>query len=553
MIGASFRYQRKRMALEFTANLNQKEMERLQSMDDFKNRFFAYIAHEFKTPLTIIMGASEQIRRLVPAGNARQYPEAIAREGNNMLNLINEMIDVTRLQDKSIKPNYDRINMVEFLRNVTASHKSLADLNRIHLEFVCHLPELFTDMDPLRTQYILNNLLSNAIQHTPPNGKITVSLEKPDGNNAMICVSDNGKGISPEDIPHIFEKYYRASEETKPQYNFGLGLSFVRELTEMLNGTVSVSSNPGMLTVFTLELPLKAHTGATSSPDYLHHTKTDTLEFTASDAIPPNAPHILIVDDNPAILSYLKSVLKPHFRLSIAKNGQDGMEIAIQEIPDLILTDVMMPVMDGIEMTNLLKSHQLTSHIPVVMLSAKNEAADRIKGQEQGADLYLGKPFNDQELVLAIHNLNKLQQKWKERYATLYAGAENLKTAPDMPEGFNKLSVSTNDAFMQRVLNTFEENYTRENFDAAEIATLMNISKAQLYRKISQISEESVMGMLRNYRLGKAVEFLENQPNMSTKEVAFRVGFKEYSHFSASFKKYFNVAPSEWRKSGRKS
>jgi DNA-binding response OmpR family regulator len=164
----------------------------------------------------------------------------------------------------------------------------------------------------------------------------------------------------------------------------------------------------------------------------------------------------------------------------------------------------MMPVMDGIEMTNLIKAHQLTSHVPVIMLSAKNEIADRIKGQEQGADLYLAKPFNDQELVLAIHNLNKLQQKWKERYAAVHTGTANLETVPDMPEGFNRLSVATNDTFMQRVLNTFEENYAREKFDATEIAALLNISKAQLYRKISQISEESVMGMLRNYRLGKA-------------------------------------------------
>ena len=554
IIGAGFRYQRKRMALEFTADLNQKEMERLQSMDDFKNRFFAYIAHEFKTPLTIIMGASEQIRRLVPADNTRQYPEAIVREGNNMLNLINEMIDVTRLQDKSIRPNYDHRNMVEFLRNVTVSYKSLADLNGIHLEFVCSLPELLMDMDPLRTQYILNNLLSNAIQHTPPNGKITVSLEKPEGDKAIICVADNGTGIAPEDIPHIFEKYYRVSEVNKQQNNFGLGLSFVKELTELLNGSVSVSSKPGIFTAFTLELPLQARAGVpVSSPHHLYPAKTETLEFTANVTIPLNAPHILIVDDNPAILSYLKSVLKPHFRLSIAKNGRDGLEIAIQEIPDLILTDVMMPVMDGIEMTNLIKAHQLTSHVPVIMLSAKNEIADRIKGQEQGADLYLAKPFNDQELVLAIHNLNKLQQKWKERYAAVHTGAANLESVPDMPEGFNRLSVATNDTFMQRVLNTFEENYAREKFDATEIAALLNISKAQLYRKISQISEESVMGMLRNYRLGKAVEFLENQPNMSTKEVAYKVGFKEYSHFSASFKKYFNVAPSEWRKSGRKS
>jgi signal transduction histidine kinase/CheY-like chemotaxis protein/AraC-like DNA-binding protein len=549
LIWAGLKYQKNRLALQFKADLNQKEMERLQSMDDFKNRFFAYIAHEFKTPLTIIMGASEQLKRAIPGGNTGQYQEAIIREGNNMLGLINEMIDVTRLQDKSIKPHYDHRDMVEFLKGVTESHRPLTDLNQISLEFGSDSSTLLMDMDPLRTQYILNNLLSNAIQHTPAGGRIRVELQKSGTDKVMIRVVDNGTGISQEDLPNIFEKYFRAEGVTKDQNNFGLGLSFVRELTDLLHGSITVESVPGAETAFILILPARAPMGILVPPSNGRIDFQPNVSEWVSNVKPPvNAPQLLVVDDNPAIQSYLKLVLQPHFRLLIAKNGQEGLDIAIQEIPDLILTDVMMPVMDGIEMTNRLKSHQLTSHIPVVMLSAKNEIADRIKGQEQGADLYMGKPFNDQELILAIHNLNELQKKWKERYATVYTGTSSLEAAPDMPDSFNRVSISNNDAFMQRVLGTFEKNYANEKFDAVEIAALLNISKAQLYRKLSQISEESVMGMLRNYRLEKAVELIEKEPDMSIKEVAFKVGFKEYSHFSASFKKQFNIAPSEWRK-----
>lgn len=553
LVRAGFRYQRKRMALEFTADLNQKEMERLQSMDDFKNRFFAYIAHEFKTPLTIIMGASEQLKRILPGENARQYPEAIVREGNNMLSLINEMIDVTRLQDKSIKPHYDHRDMVAFLRSVTESHRPFTDLNQIQLEFKSDAETLLMDTDPMRTQYILNNLLSNAIQHTPPNGKIIVELHKSGNDKAIIRVSDNGTGISPEDLPNIFEKYFRASGVSKDQHNFGLGLSFVRELSDLLHGTISVESTPGAATAFTLTLPLNAPDGILVPP-FNGKTDVQTLatDMASSVKISQDAPFLLIVDDNPAIQSYLKSILQPHFRLGIAKNGQEGLEMAIQEIPDLILTDVMMPVMDGIEMTGQLKTHPLTSHIPVVMLSAKNEITDRLKGQEQGADVYLGKPFNDQELVLILNNLFKLQQQWKNRYANVLSGSSDLNNVSEMPEGFNSMSVSHTDAFMQSILDAFEANYTSEKFDAVELASIMNISKAQLYRRISKFSEKSVMELLRNYRLQKSVELLGNNPNMSTKEVAFRVGFKEYSHFSNSFKKYFNIAPSEWRKTRTK-
>jgi YesN/AraC family two-component response regulator len=234
----------------------------------------------------------------------------------------------------------------------------------------------------------------------------------------------------------------------------------------------------------------------------------------------------------------------------VAKNGKEGLDMAIQDIPDIILTDVMMPVMDGIAMTHQIKTHQLTNHIPVVMLSAKNEIQDRIEGQEQGADAYLGKPFSDRELILTLHNLHRLQQRWKQRYAAVTAAGESsLATAADMPESFAQTVVSSNDAFMQSILDAFEINYPSENFDAIELAAMLNISKAQLYRKISKISDEGVMELLRNYRLQKAIEFLEKNPDISTKEVAFNVGFKEYSHFSASFKKRFGVAPSEWRKS----
>ena len=553
IIWAGFRYQRRRMALQHLAALNQKEVERLQSMDDFKNRFFAYIAHEFKTPLTIIMGTGEQLKRFLVSDNGKQYQQTILREGNNMLNLINELIDVTRLQDKSIQLNYEHCDLVKFMMAEVNSHKSLAELKGISMILNCEMTDFFAEIDPVRTQYILNNLLMNAIQHTQTGGFIIASLQKSEDNFAIIKIIDNGKGISPENLEHIFEKYFTSTVRSPEYSNFGLGLSFVKELTSLLNGTISVESNPGISTTFALTLPVKATADFPVRPPKPDFTPIQDLISVAQPTAPQDAPSLLVVEDNPALISYLKTILQPHFQITIATNGRDGLEIALQEIPDLILTDVMMPEMDGIEMTQKIKAHQLTNHIPIVILSAKNEVADRIKGHQQGADVYLGKPINEQELLLTLLNLFQLTEQWKKRYSSLAAGNTTLEKIDDMPEGFDKIAIFQNDSFMQQILNTFEANYRSENFDAPQLASIMNISKAQLYRKVAKISEEGVMGMLRNYRLNKAVEMLENYPNMSTKEIAFHVGFKEYSHFSVSFKKQFNINPSDWRKKSFKS
>ena len=545
-----FKYQQNRLALKLNADFNRKEMERLQSMDDFKNRFFAYIAHEFKTPLTIIMGAGEKLRRSLKSEASTEYPSAILRESNNMLRLIHELIDVTRLQDKSIRPNYERKDAVQFLGKIIESFDSLASLHKIHLQFKSTVESCYIDFDPQRTQYILNNIISNAIRYTNTEGSVTISLDIFDAERIQIRISDTGQGIPEEKLSHIFEKYYRANEEKDVYHNFGLGLSFVKELADLLHCTISVESSVGKGTTFLISLPRNAPAGVPIMVNELVEESgfKGVDDYNAPKAA-ANAASLLIVEDNPNIQPYLKSILQPHFNIFLAKNGKEGLDLAIREIPDLILTDVMMPEMDGIEMTAQIKSNILTSHIPVLMLSAKNEIQDRIKGQEQGADIYLGKPFYEQELVMALLNLHKLQHNWKIRYASLASGDSTLEQVADMPECFNQFTVAQNDLFMQQVLDAFEKHYATENFDAVELANAMNISKAQLYRKVSKISEEGVMGLLRNYRLMKAVELLDGQPSMSTKEIAFKVGFKEYSHFSSSFKKLLQVSPTEWRKS----
>jgi signal transduction histidine kinase/CheY-like chemotaxis protein/AraC-like DNA-binding protein len=543
-----FRYQRKKLQQTFESKINAQEINRLQAMDDFKNRFFAYIAHEFKTPLTIIMGVGNRLKRLKLKEDS-EFPEAITREGNHMLYLINELIDVTRLQDKSIQINYEHYPLMTLLNNVINAFKLLAELNQIQLTLHGSSDECYLDLDPLRTQYILNNLISNAIRHTPAGGHIHLSVNEDDSDNIRICIEDNGPGIPPDKLPFIFDKYYRADDEVSSPMNFGLGLSFVKELVDLLLGSITVDSSPGQGTAFTVIIPKKAPKGVpvkTAAPINTHQNKEPI--YTSMAKAPADAPTLLIVEDNPGVQSYLKSILQANYKFLMANNGQEGFDLAVQDVPDLILTDVMMPIVDGIDMTARLKLNPLTSHIPVVMLSAKNEIRDRLLGQKHGADSYLGKPFNEYELILTLQNLHNLQQQWKIRYASMASGEIIPVEQLPAPANVDPQIVLQNDLFMQQLMSVFEQYYATEGFDAMGLAAAMNISKAQLYRKIATISNEGVMTMLRNYRLNKAVQFMTASPDLNTKEIAFKVGFKEYAHFSNSFKKQFGVSPSEWRK-----
>lgn len=540
-------YQRKQLAQSHQADLDRKEKERLQSLDTLKNRFFAYIAHEFKSPLTIILGGVKQLQRETTEEN-KPITDSILKQGNDMLQLIDEMIGVTQLQDNTIRPNYEHRDVLPILASIVQSFIPLTELDGIDLEFKCELKSFEMDFDRLRTQYILNNLISNAIQHTPAKGRITVSLQPLNNNLVELSVKDTGTGVHPDDLPYIFDKYFRSNNSPQQQHNFGLGLSFLKELAQLLRGQIQVESKLGKGSTFRVLLPVIAPEGVsvktTEKAETAYQEPYNILTAIAS----KDAPSILIVDDNISIHRYLKSLLQPHFRLLFAHNGKEGLNMAIQEIPDLILSDVMMPQMDGIEMTSQIKAQPLTSHIPVILLSAKNEVMDRITGKLRGADAYIGKPFDDNELLFTLQNLYALQQNWKERYAQVVQGNFDLKDANNMPEEFDPFSVEQTDSFMHEIMQAFELRYSKESFDADELCKILNISKSQLYRKLSKISDQSVMELLRNFRLQKAVNLLQNYPELSTKEVAYQVGFKEHSHFSATFKKRYGIAPSNMRK-----
>ena len=547
---AVIRYDRKRLEMQHETELSIQEMKRLQSLSNFKNKFFAYIAHEFKTPLTIILGISDTLRQRVRSEESLQMLDSVRYEGDNLLRLIDEMVDVTKLQDKTIVLNYQYGDLTSFMRSLKDSYMPLAYSRRIKLIFNNSGDDIFMNFDQQRTRYILSNLINNAFQHTPANGQIVVRLEQYSDRAVKIEVEDSGEGIPQQDLPYIFDKYYQSPATAKSPSTFGLGLSFVKDLLDFMGGSIAVESSMSRGTTFSLVLPDKPP--ASDSPlNAPQHLLAD-LPLYAEEQVPrhEDAPTLLVVEDNPALLAFLKKILAPHFNLLTATDGQEGMEKACMEIPDIILTDVVMPLVDGIEMTRKIKTHPLTSHIPVVMLSARADIGDKLKGQQVGADAYLSKPFNTQELINSLTNLYQLQQRWKERYQQL-----TETYSPDLPVAsqsaevpFQQSSIDSTDEFMQSLLSIFEQYYAQEDFDVQQLCKILLISKTQLYRKLATVSDKSAMELLRDYRLNKAAELIVNYPEMSTKEIAYKVGFRERTHFSTLFTKKFNQTPTQMRK-----
>jgi len=526
---------RKRMTLEHDMALGRKEMEQLKNLDTFKNRFFSYVSHEFKTPLTIIIGLTERLRR---EQKNTTTAENIARQGQTLLELVEQMVDIARMDERTLHLNQVQGNFSQYVRYLVESHRPLADFGKVRLEVFTAAPDIVMDFDPMRLKYIVSNLLSNAIRHTRPGGYVRVSVRQTELERVCFEVADTGSGIAPEDLPHIFERYFRGhhEEDANASRHFGLGLAFVKDLVDLFKGNIAAKSTPGQGATFTFVLPIKrqAPPMANQLVSFTHtHPKKS-----AFDPVPTShRPVLLVVEDNPVIADYVQSCLHMHFRIDLATDGLLGWEAALEQIPDLILSDVMMPAMDGLELTRRIKTHVLTNHIPVVLLSARSEIEDRISGQQQGADAYLGKPFDEQELILTLQNLHILQRRWKERYAS---APEQL-----ISSGIETSLPHPTDVFMKSLYAQFERHFANDGYDLPQLCRDMEVSKSQLQRKLAALSDQSAMDLLRRYRLQKAQDILQTHPGLSIKEVGFRVGFKDPAHFTRMFTKVLGITPSE--------
>jgi signal transduction histidine kinase/DNA-binding response OmpR family regulator len=528
-----------------------KRLAQQSSLDHLKSRFFANISHEFRTPLTLIIGPIEDLLQDKNAQKFKEPLQYIHRNSKRLLQLINQLLDLSRLDVGNYEVNTSREDIIPFVKQIVHSFSSMAHRKNILLETEVD-PRLKNDLkNELYTFYfdedifekILYNLLSNAFKFTPDSGNIIVSICMAENNLLELKVEDTGSGIPADKLPFIFDRFYQADNSYKRQYEgTGIGLALVKELVELHLGTITVKSIANNQTTFSCYFPFNKKIISKNALQK-SHANQNAISFEETENSEPeenttdiSKPTVLVVEDQQDVRKYICDKLSELYTVKEAKNGKEGLESAKQHIPDLVISDVMMPQMDGFELCKLLKTDDFTSHIPVILLTARAEDIDKLTGLETGADAYLIKPFNSKELLLRVHNLVELRNKLRKKFSG------KLIVKP------SEITVTSQDSrFMQRLLETVEKHINDEKFSVEALGREFGMSPSQINRKLKAIINQSTAAFIRSVRMERAMELLKND-QATIAEVAYETGFTEPAYFSRVFKNHFGYPPSEVKK-----
>jgi signal transduction histidine kinase/DNA-binding response OmpR family regulator len=531
------------------AEAKQAEANRLMDLDEVKTRLFTNITHEFRTPLTIILGMASLVKEK-PGEWLEAGTEKIRTSEQNLLHLVNQMLDLSKLETGAMPLHIFQQDIIIQLRYLIESFSSMALSRNIQLQFKPETDHLLMDYDADKMMHIISNLLSNALKYTQEGGSVVLTaflVFENGGQKFLIRVHDNGPGIPGEHLPYIFDRFYRIEEDSAQFENgSGLGLALTKELVKLMEGAINVESSTEKGTTFTIQLPvsnnapLKEMAGFSDVkekiPGFLAASNKKDHDKLADITLEESERAILlIVEDSLDLVEYLRAILENEYHLEVAANGREGLQKAFEYIPDIILSDLMMPEMDGIAMLEKIKTDQRTSHIPVVMLTAKADIASKLNGLERGADDYLSKPFNEDELRIRLKKLIELRKILRERYASMEA----------LPKTNDK-AIKVEDVFMLKIRRIMETQLDNDQFGILELCKEVGMSRAQLYRKFRSLTDKTVNEYLINFRLFKAKEMLMNT-DLNVSEVAYEVGFKNLSHFSHAFTKAFGLNPSSIR------
>ena len=555
----------KEQKLEHDLTLKKMESDKLKELDKMKSRFFANISHEFRTPLTLILGPLEKFRSKNKDQESQTDLNLMQRNALRLQNLINQLLSLSKLESGKMKLKVKKEDIVSLSKGYTQSFESLAKQKNIKLEFKSDQENILVYLDQDKYEKILFNLISNAFKYTGSGGTITVQVGRSSIQNSIqVSVSDTGSGVDSKKLPNIFDRFYQADDNnTKYQEGTGIGLALAKELVELHHGTITVESEPDKGTTFTLTLPIgKDHFNPEDfiSVDEQEEKEGDSIIMVEQEGYPDiisetqgsdedddiliqedAKPLLLIVEDNQDMRYYIRSNISGDFRLTEAEDGEHGYAKAIEKVPDLIISDVMMPKMDGIELCRKLKTDERTSHIPVILLTARASMEDRLEGLETGADDFLTKPFDQQELIVRVRNLilqrKKLQEKFKQNAKQL-----GLAQVLNLPEsGFN----STDQKFLNKAFEIVNKHMEDEEFTAETFRNEIAMSKTQLHRKLSSLLGQSASVFIRSIKLKKAAELLKSKAGNVT-EIALQLGFSNPSYFSKCFKDEFGVNPSDY-------
>ena len=529
---------------ELEKSLLEKKQEeekalRLKELDQLKTDFYTNITHEFRTPLTVIMGMNENIK-----GNEKEK-KLIRRNSENLLQLINQLLDLSKAESGNLTLKNVQGDIVSYLQYLTESFYSMATDKNIRLTFYSEDSSLIMDYDEEKIQHIIYNLLSNAIKFTKEEGKIILHSQKVEHNgipHLKIKVKDTGIGIAQEAIPHLFDRYYQTKNSaTKNESGTGVGLTLTKELVELMNGKIEVESIEGKGTDFIIWLPIATSNNTLTTPFQKQNnfpTNENALTQAENNNTHTDLPILLIIEDNQDIITYIHTILQDKYQIHIAKNGQLGIKKALDIIPDIIISDVMMPIKNGYEVCEVLKQDERTSHIPIILLTAKSTQADKIEGLKYGADAFLTKPFHKDELMIRLEKLITIRQKLQQRYSQFIISEPVPSPITTQP---------LEDSFLQKLITAIEQNFENNQFGVPELAEHVQMSQMQVYRKLKALTGETPSVLIRKTRLQKGKKLLENT-DLTISEIAYKIGFSDPNYFSRTFQKEFRKSPRDFRK-----
>jgi signal transduction histidine kinase/DNA-binding response OmpR family regulator len=535
------------LALLYALKMRTKNQRMLQKTEKIRTNFFTNITHEFRTPLTVILGLGEQLesgqlkkeREIMAAGSV------IMRQGNSFLELINQLLDISRIQSTIGKADWRTGNVVILIQMLVESFEMQARNQNIDLRFVTAETTVIMDFVPHYVKKMMCNLIANALKYTPEGGKVYISSRRKN-NEIEIRVVDTGCGIHPEDLPNIFKPFFQGENSRMPTSS-GVGLSLVHQIVKAMSGNITVVTALDKGSAFTLVLPLRHGTEkwATWIPPEImtacrkQRNTPQLVETPDHHAVEDNSKEtVLIAEDNSDVLFYIGSQFGKKYHLLFAKDGEEAFEKAENFIPDLIITDIRMPVMDGYELCRKIRASELVNHIPVIILTAKGNEEDRIKGIEAGAEAYLTKPFNSEELNVLAVKLLEIRKVLREKFSqALNEGTEaniQLTTAQQ-----NFLTKLTDMVYAQMI---------KGEIDVENLASNMAMSRSQLNRKMIAITGYNISNYILRIRMSKAKRLLDADILTPIGEIALECGFTDMGYFSRTFKHLFHMTPSQYRK-----
>lgn len=545
------------------------EHEKDQEINQIKLRFFTNISHEFKTPLTLILGPLQQLLSMDHLEESLRGPlNMMERNANQLKRLINQIIEFRKVESREVKLNAAFGDLVYFCRELTDSFEVLAKDKQISISFESSQVEIGVWFDRDKVEKIVNNLLSNAIKYTPEGGHIRLSMEEVKKDFATqtpkplrsgyveLVVEDTGQGIPHDQLERVFERYYQIDTgKYAVQIGSGIGLALTKELVALHQGDISLQSQEGEGSRFIIRLPLGSQHLTTDQK----HTDADFFEegeeilrppipslTPSATPVPPDnslltdqqeLPVLLIIEDHHDMQAFIRKMFEKDYRILQAANGQTGLNVALSEVPDLIISDVMMPGMDGITVCQQLKSHTVTNHIPIVLLTARSSIEHRIQGLQTGADAYIPKPFHTEHLRVRVHQLLEQREKLRAKYETGQIKLDSQKFGIEEAEK----------RFLKRAEELIEHNITNPEFTATQFHQDLGFSRMQLYRKLKSLTGLSANEFIRTYKVKKAAVYLKDS-NLNITEILYEVGFTNRSYFSKCFKQMYGMSPREYIK-----